>query len=199
MKAYLFVIVALFASYASATLTEDLAELGALLPANESAALVQDYINRDDETRAVLAYLQGPDFAALLARIETEPGWIALKEHMIGAGVDVDGGLQIAYDSIMNAGPNTEITSDNPGLASLVNEILNLISTDELINFLNDKLSNSLEFQQFWAVLSSEDTHLAVESIRQSAEYIYIRDMLLTMNVNLDEYIDLLYIFLGWA
>lgn len=177
-------------------LSDDLIEFGNLFPVDEMGTLIQQHIDTDPETQEVLAYLKSEAFHLLLDEIAANPIWIDLKQYLLANGVDVEVALQNLHDLIENAGPSTPGTK---GFSDLIDGLVALIPTDSLIIFLNDKLTNSPDFIAFWEKLTSAETKQLVEEVRALPEFVRIEGRLLEMGVDLQSYLDVLYLFLGWA
>lgn len=197
----LFVICALLfgaalAAPSSRTLESDLEEFVALIPVDELKAIAQKYLNTDAEFQEVIAYLQGDEWAALVAEVRANPTVQEFKEYLSNLGIDLEAIVEWIHNIIAGAKPE-EVVAQR-GLKDFVEEVKEALPTAELLALLVDKLQNSEDFQEFYATISSEKSHQLVEEVRAIPEVQRLAARLLDFGIDLTAVLDFIYELFGW-
>ncbi|KAI4471230.1 hypothetical protein MML48_1g07599 [Holotrichia oblita] len=197
----IFAVLAVASATPARTLEEDLQDIIAVLPIAEIRAIVQRYIATDPEVQEIVAYLQGDEWAALVAEVAQNPTWIEFKEYLLSEGIDIDAIVQYIHDLIGGLRsprmPHHHRTTRS--LRDMIDEIRAIIPLDDLLVVLNDKFQNSAEFQRLFEVLSSDDARVLVEEVLALPEAQRLAQELRDMGINVDGALELIFGILGWS
>ncbi|KAK9679672.1 Insect allergen related repeat, nitrile-specifier detoxification [Popillia japonica] len=166
-----------------------------------ASSIIQRYIATDPEVQEVVAYLQGDEWAALVADVAQNPTWIEFKEYLLSEGIDLDAIIQYIHDLIGGLRsarmPTHKRTARS--LRDMVDEIIAIIPVNDLLNVLNDKLQNSADFQRLFEVLSSDEARGLVEEVLALPEAQRIAQELRDLGINVDVALEFIFGILGWA
>ncbi|GJQ70942.1 hypothetical protein Trydic_g858 [Trypoxylus dichotomus] len=180
------------------SLEDDLQDIGAVIPLDKLRAIVRKYLDTDPEVQEVVAYLQGSEWAALVAEVAANPTWVAFKEYLAEAGLDIEAIIQAIHDLITGAGTSAKSATAR-GIKEMVDEIREAFPTDAVLAVINEKLSSSPEFQELFEKISSETAHAFVDEIRTIPEVQRLAQELRDRGLDIDGAIDIIYGLLGWS
>ncbi|EEZ99678.2 hypothetical protein TcasGA2_TC002435 [Tribolium castaneum] len=180
------------------SLIDDFADFIKLLPVDDIKAIADKHLANDGTFAAVIIYLQGDEWAALVETIKNKPEVQDFVKYLTDAGLPVDEIVAWIHNLIANAVPGVE-PDENGSLRPLLDEIEAILPVADLIALLNDKLQNSPDFQAFYVRISSENAHALVEEIRAIDEVQRLAQRLRDFGVKVDEVLAIVYDFLGWG
>ncbi|XP_017771155.1 PREDICTED: protein G12-like [Nicrophorus vespilloides] len=181
------------------TLQEDLKEIKDLFPLAEMRVIAKKYLATDEEFQLIVSYLQGKEWAKLVAAVREHKSWVSFKDYLNEAGLDVEAIIAFIHDLIANASPDT--AADKPsafGIRQFLDEIIAIIPKDEILAVVADKMENSADFQAFYAKISSPKAKDLFEEVRAMKEVQRIAGLLKIMGVDVQKIVDFVYKFLGW-
>lgn len=177
------------------TLESDLKEFVDLIPVDEVKAIAQKYLNNDQEFQDAIAYLQGDEWAALVAEVRANPTVQELKEYLSNLGIDLEAIVDWIHNIIAGAKPQ-EVAQR--GLKDFVEDIKEALPIADIVALFSDKLQNSEDFQDFYAKISSEKSHQLVEEVRAIPEVQRLAARLLELGIDLKPVLDFIYGLFGW-
>ncbi|XP_063907578.1 uncharacterized protein LOC135125811 [Zophobas morio] len=180
------------------SLIDDLQDFLDLLPIDEIQAIAAEHLQTDGAFAAVVIYLQGPEWAALVDEVGAKPAVQDFIQYLTDAGLPVTDIIDWIHNLIAGAAPGIE-PDENGSLRPLLDEIEAIIPVDDLVALLNDKLQNSPDFQDLYTKVSSEDSHALVEEVRAIDEVQRLAQRLRDFGVKVDETLAVIYEFLGWG
>lgn len=187
---------AALAAPSTRTLEDDFEDFYDLLPVDEMKTIAQKYLNSDVEFQAVITYLQGDEWAALVAEVGANPTVKEFKEYLNNAGVDIDAIIKWIHDLIAGAKPEGVVAQR--GVKDFLEEIKETLPVADLAALLINKLQNSDDFKDFYATVSSEKSHGLVEEVRALPEVQRLAARLLEMGIDLKPVLDFIYELFGW-
>lgn len=179
------------------SLQSDLDDLATLIPVEEMRAVARKYLNTDAEFQQVVAYLQGSEWAQLIADVGAKPAVQDFFKYMLEAGIDLQAIIDIIHDIIAGAKPDGHAVGSR-GMREFLDEIEALFPKTEFLVMLNDKMTNSKDFQEFWAKISSDKSYNLVEEVRALDEVQRIAKVLMSMGINLTQALEQIYQLFGW-
>lgn len=198
----LVLLIAAFVTFAVATQTrtlkDDFKEFFALIPHDKIMRIAEKHLKSDAEFQKVVIYLQGPEWAKLVETIKAKPQTQALHHFMLEAGIDMDKVLQYIHNIIAGAKPGAPSINNERTMREFFDEVEKVIPKTELLVLLNYKMNTSTEFKAFFDQISSEDSHIAFEEVRNLPEVQYILSKLKEMNLDVQKVIDLIYQLFNW-
>lgn len=194
------VIIALFAFFtmtlAATTLEEDLKDFLALIPEKEIRDIAKKYLATDPEFQAAVAYLQGDEFAALVNEIREKEAVKEFKQYLTEAGIDVEAVLEYLHNLI--TGAQTTFKGEQRSLKGFLEEVKKTLPVGKLIKMFMDKMKKSPAFQEFFAKVSSEESHQLVEEVRALPEVQRLSARLTELGVDVERYLKIVYAIFGW-
>lgn len=190
-------LIGLTAAVPTKSLKEDFRDFLNLLPVEEIRAIARRYVDNDPEVQRVLKYLQSSEWQALVAEVAEKQAVKDLKNYLNSTGIDIDAIIKKIHDFIQNVHPNGK--GNARGMREFFDEIKATIPTEDLLIMLNDKLTNSPDFIDFFEQISSEETHKLVEEVRYLPEVQRLAEVLHSMGLDVTKVLNAIYAFLGWA
>ncbi|KAK9679671.1 Insect allergen related repeat, nitrile-specifier detoxification [Popillia japonica] len=186
-----------YAIPASRSLQEDLQQIVDLIPVDEIREIARRYNENDAEFQQVVAYLQGEEWAALVAAARDNETWQRFKVFMEANGIDIEGLLDAIRDIIANARV-AQKTNGQRSIRDFVDEVRAIIPLDEILVTLNNLLTNSADFQEFYAAISGEESRQLVDDVSALPEVQRIAQVLRDMGINVDGALEFIFGLLGW-
>ncbi|GJQ70943.1 hypothetical protein Trydic_g859 [Trypoxylus dichotomus] len=180
------------------SLEDDLQDIAAVIPVDKLRAIVRKYLDSDPEVQEIVAYLQGSEWAALVAEVAVHPTWVAFKEYLAEAGVDIEAIIQAIHDLITGAGRHPKSPTAR-GIKDMVDEIGEAFPTDAVLSVIIEKLVSSPEFLELFQKISSETAHSFVDDIRAIPEVQRLAQELRDRGLDVDGAIDAIYGIFGWS
>nr|XP_022908381.1 uncharacterized protein LOC111419752 [Onthophagus taurus] len=198
MKFFLIFLACFGLSYGS--LRDDLLELTSTIPIDEWKAVSARFREGDSEYGRVLGYLQGAtgDWQGLVERVRDNAQWQGFKDWLLERGVD----LQIVVDQVHDLINGVEIGpgGDMGGVRALVDECLEYFSLDAVAAKLDELLSDSGDFVEFFERISSSESRSFLEDfLFDDYEVQYLVETLTAYGIDVQRVKDVLYGLLGWA
>lgn len=179
------------------SLGEDFAELLELIPVQELADTVCKY--RDDEEVAyVIAYLRGEEWAELVAEVAQNPIWIGFKDYLNEAGINIELIIALIHELITSGFCDDTALASNRSFRELLDELLEVLPTEEIREWYYDKKENSCYFQVFYRRISSDRAHELVDEVLALEEVQKILAKLAEFGVDLEKVKDFIWNLLGW-
>ncbi|KAK9694820.1 Insect allergen related repeat, nitrile-specifier detoxification [Popillia japonica] len=186
-----------YAIPASRSLQEDLQQIVDLIPVDEIREIARRYNENDAEFQQVVAYLQGEEWAALVAAARDNETWQRFKVFMEANGIDIEGLLDAIRDIIANARV-AQKSNGQRSIRDFVDEVRAIIPLDEILVTLNNLLTNSADFQEFYAAISGEESRQLVDDVSALPEVQRIAQVLRDMGINVDGALEFIFGLLGW-
>lgn len=196
MKLTIFLFAVIGSSLAATTLEQDFQDFADLIPHEKIREIARRYLATDPEFKAAVQYLQGPEFAALIAEIREKQAVKEFKQYLIDAGVDIEAFLSYIHDLIVGA--ETKIQDESRSLKGFIDEVRKTLPIGKIIRLYMDKMKNSPAFQEFFAKISSKDFYQMVEEVRALPEVQRLHAELTELGIEIDRYLSIIYAILGW-
>lgn len=196
MKVIIVLVALIGVSVTATTLEDDFKDFVALIPEKQIRDIATKYLATDPEFQAAVAYLQGEEFKALVNEIREKEAVKEFKQYLIEAGIDVDAVLEYLHNLITGAQPKIE--AEPRSLKGFLEEVKKTLPVGKFIKLFMDKMKNSPAFKEFFAKVSSEETHQLVEEVRVLPEVQRLTAKLTEMGIEVEKYMKLIYAIFGW-
>ncbi|XP_015602071.1 protein G12 [Cephus cinctus] len=180
----------------STTLHEDLNDFLALLPTDQIAEIVAEYVNEDKEIEAALEYLTSDSFVTLVQSVDQIPEYIAFLNYMHNAGLEVYTYVNAIHEALgldklpVPAGRNVEaarsVSRITGGIASLIADIKAILPTEEISALYDTKLAESPAFAAFVAQIESDEFQTIIDALVANEEYQKLREKALAAGVDVN-------------
>lgn len=180
----------------AATLEDDFKDFIALIPEKQIREIANKYMATDPEFQAAVVYLQGKEFSALVNEISEKKAVKEFKQYMIDAGIDVEAVLEYINSIIVGAQPTVKI--EPRSLKGFLEEVKKTLPIGKFIKMFLDKMKSSPAFKDFYAKVSSEDSHQLVEEVRNLTEVQRLCARLTELGIEVEKYIKIVYVVFGW-
>ncbi|XP_046586389.1 uncharacterized protein LOC107224698 [Neodiprion lecontei] len=185
-------------------LSDDFQDFLALIPTDEVAAIVIEYLAEDEEVQNVVEYIQSDDFANLILAVDAIPEYIAFLDYLNSAGLDV-----YTYVNLLHSWlgldelevPSTRLVSSRitGGVAGLLADIIAVLPTDEIKALYYEKLESSEDFAELVSLLGSEEAQTVYAALKANEEYQHIRETLEEYGLDIDAIVEFLKTIVGLA
>lgn len=183
-------------SLAATTLEDDFKEFEALIPKEQIRQIARRYLATDPEFKAAIAYLKGPEFAALVKEVGEKEAVKEFEEYLMDAGIDIKAFLDYIHNLIAGAQPALRV--EQRSLKGFFEEVKKTLPIGQIISLYMDKMKNSPAFQQFFLRISAEDFHQVVEEVRALPEVQRLNGKLQELGIEIERYLNIIYAIFGW-
>lgn len=198
MKSFL-VLLALFggvlAAPAARSLQDDFKEFLALIPVDQLKEITCNYKD-DSEVQLAVQYLRSEEFAGLAEAVREKGTWVEFKDYLSDAGIDVEAVVGFVHDIIVNGVCKSSASSR--GLKNLLDELKAALPIDAIKALFQEKLENSVDFQEFYGTVSSAKSRELVEEVIALEEFQRVAAKLGELGFDLQKVKDFIYGLLGW-
>lgn len=189
----------LFNGVLGAPLTEDLKsdfqDFAKLIPVEKIRAIAQKYIKNDQEYQYAVSYLQSKEWTDVVEQISAKPAAQVIKQYLLMHGIDVGSILKSTINILTGVKSSKRVRR---GLKDFVQELKEAIPMEDIKALFDKKMQNSRDFQDFFALISSDLSRKLVEEIRDIPEIKRLVERLKEVGVDLKPTMDDMYELLGW-
>ncbi|XP_058461871.1 protein G12-like [Malaya genurostris] len=198
------VAVAVVQSTHSTSLQDDLDEFVELLPMDKITTVAIHYFLTDREVRAAVQYLRGPEFATIWDQVFSLQEVRDILNYLEQEGVHAYQALNdlaklLGVKPIKPVKLEDSLSVSTRGLNDLIEDVVALIPTDELLALYEKKMSSSDQFKAFYNMLNSTDFHKFEELFNSSPELQSMFRKLREYGVDVDRFLDLIKGFFDWG
>lgn len=177
-------------------LQDDFKDFLALIPVDKLQEIACSYKD-DAEVQLAVQYLRSEEFAGLTAAVREKEAWNEFKNYLNNAGIDVEAVIGFIHNLIVN-GVCSSSASTRGGLKDLLNDLKNALPIDAIKALFREKLENSADFQEFFAVVSSDKSRNLMEEVIALEEFQRVAAKLKELGFDLQKVKDFIYGLLGW-
>lgn len=177
----------------------DFQEFLKLLPESDIQKLLQDYVNFDPQFRHIVKYLQTDTFQELAKKAGEAPEFLALKEYLQTAGLDLDVIIAYINKQIANVAPQNGIRPENYDVKDFFADVRELLSNEQLHKWYSEKIKNSQDFKVFIEKLKSEDMRSLVEKARHADNVEQLVNRLEELKIDVSAFLQWLFVVLEWS
>ncbi|GJQ70937.1 hypothetical protein Trydic_g853 [Trypoxylus dichotomus] len=204
MKFLIFATLLGFSSAVPATfsLQEDLQRIVDLIPLEEMKDVARRYFEVDPEFQLVVEYLRGPEWHELVDLIGENETWQRFKVFMYANGIDIDAIIEAFHE--FKEGNDHDHEHDRSRakgqrtVRDFLDEIRALVDVDAILYTIDDLLNTSPAFQEFFAIISGEESRQLVADVSNIEELQRIVQRLDELGMDVDFFLNFIYGILGW-
>lgn len=197
-------IILLFISVVSSkplrSLQDDFDDILNIVPTKEMKEITDRYLATDDEFREVIKFLQSNKWDDLVNGVRSSPEMKDFNKFMLDAGIDMDAVIDYLKSVICNLPLNDENKRGkfSRSVRGYLDEIEVAFPIETLLEKIDEKLTVSEDFQEFYMKVSSDEMKELAERVSRLEEVQEINERLIEMHVDVDKIFDYFRAFLGW-
>lgn len=136
------------------TLANELTDILMAAPIEDVRVIVNKHTRNDKGFQAAIQYLRSDEWQMLEKSFETQPEVIEVFKYLMRMGVD----MEMIFDFMDDYVADIKVKNfgEKPSMKKFIDELVELMSHEDLSKVLAHKLENSWRFQDFYDKLSSE-------------------------------------------
>ena len=178
-------------------LPEDLQSVWDLVPVDDITAIVDNYLTFDGQVQYCGNYLQGPEWAALVAKVNAEPTWDGFKVWLMEQGVDADQIVLNVHNWIAAREVGTNVETED--LRAFLDEVEAIIPLAAIVAQWRHLKETSPIFLEAIERLESDAGEELANKVLHWPEVEEVRNTLTEFGANVDGALTVLFELLGYA
>ncbi|XP_011299770.1 uncharacterized protein [Fopius arisanus] len=180
-------------------LHDDLADFIALIPHHEIVEIVLEYMEKDDDVRKAVEYIQSAEFRQLVKIVEEMDDVKNFYNYLQESGLNIYDAINKLHDfiglaPITHQGLSRGITG---GLNGMIQDIKAILPLDKIKDLYYEKMATSPAFKKLIERLHSPKFQAVVDKLYANKEFQEILKAARVAGINLEKVADLLSTIFG--